>query len=170
MKAKSLLLFVSIACGPMVCAFGQVNCLTSNKLVCELPVSSSTVAASVIGSGVALLPTSAAAIIAGGINSSIGTQLTQLAIPSASVGIVTLQQAGNPFGVPYDNLGPILTDRPDTVGKHRLFAGFSYQRFNFNAITGIDLGQFPVGYVFSPTSTQTIYGSEQANVDFHHNQ
>jgi hypothetical protein len=86
---------------------------------------------------------------------------------------VSLQQAGNPFGVPFDNLGPILSDRPDTVGKHRIFAGFSYQRFNFNAIDGIDLGSLPVGYVSQPTAASpdlTIYGSETANVTFHLNQ
>lgn len=172
MKARTLLLFISFVGAPAFYAYGQVSCLTgapnSTKLVCELPVGASTVAASAVGQTTAL---AAAKGVSAAINSSIGTQLTQLPVPSASVGLVNLQQAGNPFGVPFDNLGPVLTDRPDTVGKHRFFAGFSYQRFNFNAIDGIDLGSLPVGYVAQPTgSNLTIYGSETSNVDFHLNQ
>ena len=171
MKAKTLLLFVPFVFGPAICAVGQVNCTTSNKLVCELPTTSTTVAAAAIGAAQAQSNPIIVALSAS-INSSIGTQLTQLPIPSASVGTVSLQQAGNPFGVPFDNLGPVLTDRPDTVGKKRVFVGFNYQRFNFNALNGIDLGKFPVGYVITQTNstntdTQTLYGSESADINFH---
>jgi hypothetical protein len=66
----------------------------------------------------------------------------------------------------------VLTDRPDTVGKRRVFVGFNYQRFNFNALNGIDLGKFPIGYVITQanstnTDTQTLYGSESADINFH---
>ena len=174
MKAKTLLLFVSFVCVPAFYAQGQLTCLSgdkdSNKLVCELPTTSNTVAAAAIGVQGAQNNTTIKNL-SGSINSSIGTQLTQLPIPSASVGTVSLQQAGNPFGVPFDNLGPVLTDRPDTVGKRRIFVGFNYQRFNFNALDGIDLGKFPVGYVLNPPTapgdTQTLYGSESANINFH---
>jgi hypothetical protein len=170
-KTKTLLLFVPFVFGPAICAVGQVNCTTSNKLVCELPTTSTTVAAAAIGAAQAQSNPIIVALSAS-INSSIGTQLTQLPIPSASVGTVSLQQAGNPFGVPFDNLGPVLTDRPDTVGKRRVFVGFNYQRFNFNALNGIDLGKFPVGYVITQTNatntdTQTLFGSESADINFH---
>jgi hypothetical protein len=170
-KAKTLLLFVPFVFGPAIGAVGQVNCTTSNKLVCELPTTSTTVAAAAIGAAQAQSNPIIVALSAS-INSSIGTQLTQLPIPSASVGTVSLQQAGNPFGVPFDNLGPVLTDRPDTVGKRRVFVGFNYQRFNFNALNGIDLGKFPIGYVITQanstnTDTQTLYGSESADINFH---
>lgn len=174
MKAKTLLLYVSLIGGSAIVAYGQVNCTTSLKLVCELPATSTTVAASLLGGDAATKATSAATALSSAINSSIATQLTELPIPSASVGTVSLQQAGNPFGVPFDNLGPILTDRPDTVGKHRVFAGFSYQRFNFNAIDGNNLGSLPVGYTFNLTTnsgdTLTVYGSQTANINFHLNQ
>ena len=53
MKAKTLLLFVSFVCVPAFYAQGQLTCLSgdkdSNKLVCELPTTSNTVAAAAIG-------------------------------------------------------------------------------------------------------------------------
>lgn len=172
MKARNLAIFISLVYGSAVSGFGQVNCLVSNKLVCEVPTTATTVAAAAIGAQNAQNNSTIQSLSAA-VNSSIGTQLTQLPVPSASVGTVSLQASGNPFGVPFDNLGPILTDRPDTVGKHRIFAGFSYQHFNFNAINGIHLSALPVGYAISqpsqadPTDTQTIYGSEVGNVSFH---
>jgi hypothetical protein len=79
---------------------------------------------------------------------------------------------GSDVPVPYDNLGPILTDRPDTVGRHHLFIGFSYQHFNFNSLDGVSMGSLPAGFTFSqpssanPSDTQTFYGTESNNVAF----
>lgn len=172
MKARNLAIFISLVCGSTAYSFAQVNCLVSNKLVCEVPTTATTVAAAAIGAQNAQSNATIQSLSAA-VNSSIGTQLTQLPVPSASVGTVSLQASGNPFGVPFDNLGPILTDRPDTVGKHRLFVGFSYQHFNFNAINGINLDALPVGYSISqpsqadPSDTQTIFGSEVGDVTFY---
>ncbi len=165
MKAKAVLLFVSFVCAPSVFCFGQIDCTTSTKLICELPVTSSNLTPTG-GAAAAQAATAASSSI----NASIGTQLTQLPVPSASVGVVSIKKKGSEFGVPFENLGPILTDRPDTVGKGHIFAGFSYQHFNFNAIDGVDLKAFPVGYTFSQTTgtgdQQTFYGSINNNVSF----
>lgn len=167
MKAKALLLFISFACAPTFDSFGQVDCTTSTKLICQLPVTSSVL--NPIGGASA---SNAAQRASSSINASIGAQLTQLPIPSATVGVVSLRQKGSDVGVPFENLGPVLTDRPDTVGKGHLFVGFSYQHFNFNAVDGISLGSFPVYFNFSqpspfnPNDTQTFYGGENNKVGF----
>jgi hypothetical protein len=176
MKVKALMLLFSSICAPAICAYGQVgfNCATSKKLVCELPTSAAVVAASTVSPAIYTNAVTAATSVSTAINSSIGTQLTQLPIPSGSVGVVSLLKQGNPLGVPYENLGPILTGRPDTVGRKRLFAGFSYQHFDFNAIDGINLGKLPVGFTFSqtvqfpnqPPDNQTIFSSESTHVSF----
>jgi hypothetical protein len=179
MKTKAVVLLVSSILAPAIYAHGQIDCTTSTKLVCELPTSAAVLAASVVSQKGQTSAAQAAAIasaqsVSRAVNSSIGTQLTQLPIPSGSVGVVSLQQKDNPLGVPYENLGPILTGRPDTVGRHRLFAGFSYQHFNFTSIDGISLHSLPVGFQFSqtvqvgnqPTDTQTITSSELNKVGF----
>jgi hypothetical protein len=81
------------------------------------------------------------------LNAEIGTQLSQLPIASPvsgfvfsfnpSLGVVSRQTEG---------FGPILTERPDTIGKHKLFVGFSYQYFNFDKADGVNLKNF--GAVF----------------------
>ena len=168
MKARALLLFISFACASTVYSFGQVNCGTSTKLICEFPIS-----AEVLGTNTFGQPyIQHAEVAANPINASVAAQLTQLPIPSASVGVVTVQDKSSPLGRPFDNLGPILTDRPDTVGRHHLFAGFSYQHFNFNSLDGAALNSLPVAFSYSQASpfnandTQTFYGSETNDISF----
>jgi hypothetical protein len=148
-KAKALLLLVSFACAPTLYSFGQVDCNTSTKLVCQFPFSTQTLGVFASGSNSTSALASAAENVANPINASIATQLTQLPVPSATVGVVTLQKKGSEFGTAFDNLGPVLTDRPDTVGKYHIFAGFSYQHFNFNALAGHSLSNIPIGFSYN---------------------
>lgn len=179
MKARALVLLVSSICAPTIYAHGQITCTTDTQnLACVLPTSAAVLAASAVAQTQSQAAQDAAIAaarkVSNAVNSSIGTQLTQLPIPSGSVGVVSIQKAGYPLGVPYENLGPILTDRPDTVGKHRIFAGFSYQHFNFNAIDGISLGNLQVGFQNpqivqignQPPDLQEVSSSESIKVRF----
>src|SRR5262249_27419013 len=85
------------------------------------------------------------------LNTEIGSQITQLPITSPISGFVF---SFNPtLGVvsrQTEGFGPILTERPDTIGKHKLFVGFTYQYFNFDKADGVDLRNF--GAVFQHES------------------
>lgn len=171
MKAKTLLLVVALACVPAHNSFGQIDCTTSTKLVCAYPVSGALLSRYTFGN----IPSAQAAYQAAldaavPINAAIAAQLTQLPVPSATVGVISLKKKGSEVPVPFDNLGPILTDRPDTVGKGHLFLGFNYQHFNFNKLDGFELGTLPIAYTFStsPGTTPTVffYGESKNNVKF----
>ena len=69
--------------------------------------------------------------------------MTQLPLPSSATGVVFVFDKSINEDVPLENLGPILTDRPQTIGKKRLFVGFSFQQFTFNSIDGNSLGSLP---------------------------
>jgi hypothetical protein len=81
------------------------------------------------------------------LNAEIGTQLSQLPLTSPASGFVF---SFNPsLGVvsrTTESFGPILTERAETVGKHKLFVGVSYQLFDFNKVDGVSLKNF--GTVF----------------------
>jgi Putative MetA-pathway of phenol degradation len=81
------------------------------------------------------------------LNAEIGTQLSQLPLTSPASGFVF---SFNPsLGVvsrTTENFGPILTERAETIGKHKLFLGVSYQLFEFNKVDGVSLRNF--GTVF----------------------
>jgi Putative MetA-pathway of phenol degradation len=89
------------------------------------------------------------------LNAEIGTQLSQLPLTSPASGFIF---SFNPsLGVvsrQTENFGPILTERAETIGKHRLFVGFSYQYFNFDKADGVNLKNF--GVVFQHESEANL--------------
>jgi hypothetical protein len=53
------------------------------------------------------------------------------------------------LGIPIEenqNLGSVLTERGNTVGRHKVFVGFTYQRFVFQTIDGNKLSHLPSAY------------------------
>ena len=79
------------------------------------------------------------------LTADIGRQANLLPLASPSSGFVlTYDPSLKTFVTSNDSLGPILGERAETVGRHRVFIGFSYQFFNFNKIDGVDLHDIPV--------------------------
>src|SRR5271170_7652848 len=78
------------------------------------------------------------------LTADIGRQANLLPLASPSSGIIlTYDPSLKTFVTSTDSLGPILGERAETVGRHRLFIGFSYQFFNFNQLDGVNLNSFP---------------------------
>ena len=45
--------------------------------------------------------------------------------------------------IAYANLGSVLSERADTLGKNHLFVGFTFQRFTFQSVDGTSLKALP---------------------------
>jgi hypothetical protein len=86
---------------------------------------------------------------AGATNSAIsevvGIQVSQLPIASPSSAISFTYDTSLRTFVPSTDrsLGPILGERASTIGRHKLFVGFSYQYFNFGSVDGQNLKDIP---------------------------
>jgi hypothetical protein len=93
----------------------------------------------------------------------ISRQANLLPIASPSSGVVLVYDKSiNSFTTATDSLGPVLGERAETVGRHHLFVGFSYQFFNFNKLDGIDLNNFPAVLTHTDDNrdnTSTVPGS-----------
>ena len=67
-------------------------------------------------------------------------QLSQLPTATAISGSgLTFSRSLGVFTASTDSLGTILTQRGETLGRHKLFVSFNYQRFGFGSIDGIGL-------------------------------
>jgi hypothetical protein len=78
------------------------------------------------------------------LSAAIGRQANLLPLASPSSGIILVYDpALKTLVTGTDSLGPILGERAETVGRHRLFVGFSYQFFDFDKLDGINLHNFP---------------------------
>jgi hypothetical protein len=161
MNIARKLIVISIGCFACVAAEAQVNCLVSNKLVCLVPF----VTNAVQQGGNTADAVQKASIF----NGPIGAQLSQLPLATSAPGAIILTVNGNPEA--FDNLGPILLDRPDSLGKGRLVFGFNFQQFVFNHLDGIDINAIP--FVYTQTSTgqfPTQYVSQNEHVSLKFNQ
>jgi Putative MetA-pathway of phenol degradation len=90
------------------------------------------------------------------INEAVGIQVSQLPIASPSSGINFIYDPSLKTFAPAtdESLGPILGDRANTVGRNKVFLGFSYQHFNFSTIDGKDLGNIPTVLQHQPFTPQ----------------
>jgi len=150
-------------------ALGQINCSppgpSSKKLVCEIPFSTG-----VFSNNTSASAAAAALRAVTAFNTAFATQVTQLPLASASAGTVVLYKAGVPET--FDNLGPILTDRAQTIGKHQLYLGSAATQFVFTDIDGIGLGKVPFTYEATATDKTTgavlsnTFTTEQTNIHF----
>jgi hypothetical protein len=82
----------------------------------------------------------------GPVTAEIGRQSNLLPLASPSSGILLTYDSSLKTFVPSSDssLGPVLGERAETVGRHHVFIGFSYQFFNFDKIDGVNLHNFPV--------------------------
>lgn len=79
----------------------------------------------------------------GPLNAGIATQLSTLPIASASSGVVYSEDKATGVLVPSrDSLGPIFSERPETIGRGRWYFAFTRQQFRFDNLEGADPTNF----------------------------
>jgi hypothetical protein len=79
-----------------------------------------------------------------GFNTTLAQVLSQLpqAVPVSGFALSFDRSLGI-YTVSSENLGSVLTERGDTIGRHKVFIGFTFQRFVFQAIDGTSLSDLP---------------------------
>lgn len=84
----------------------------------------------------------------GPLNAAVGSQLTLLPLGSPGSGLVfTYDPTLKTFVASTRDLGPILTERANTTGKHKVSLGILYQRFSFSTLDGANLHKLPASFV-----------------------
>jgi hypothetical protein len=82
------------------------------------------------------------------LNAAVGSQLTLLPLGSPGSGLVYVYDPTlKTFTASTEDLGPILTERANTVGRHKIRLGFTYQRFSFGTLDGSSLHSLPVSFL-----------------------
>jgi hypothetical protein len=90
-------------------------------------------------------------------NIAIGEQLTAIPLPSPASGFTyKFDPSTGTFVRSTTTFGPILTDRGETIGRHRLAFGTNYQFISFDQLDGTSLSSLPA--VFRHDEYQTTPG------------
>ncbi len=158
------LLFLTLFCSVLFClsASAQDTCPTgtqSDKVVCVIPQvyginGLDANNPNAVGSFSANFLTSAFRPVL----SSVAMQSALLPLASPSSGITfSWDAAAKVFASSTDSYGPILGERAETIGKYRVFLGFSYQRFKFSDLDGVSLKKTPL-VLTQPDDSTTFPG------------
>ena len=135
-------LLVSAFFGQLVCtaAFGQNGCSTTgqSKLYCLIPTALHTPPGDF-----------------NFFNTSFATALSQLPLATPASGFV-FQLVNGVLTESDKSFGPIMTERGETIGRHKLFVAFTFQQFSFDNIDGTGLGNVPILLSFH-NSNETVY-------------
>ena len=77
-------------------------------------------------------------------NIALASQLAAIPLPSPASGFTyTFDESLGVYQRTTQSFGPILAERPETLGRGKLSFGTSYQHFGFDSIEGVDLGSVP---------------------------
>jgi len=135
-------LLVSALFSQFVCtaAMGQSGCTTTgeSKLYCLIPTAFHTPAGEF-----------------NFFNTSFATALSQLPLATPASGII-YEMVNGVLTESTRSYGPIMSERAETTGRHKLFVGFTYQHFSFSSIDGTNLHDVPIVFTFH-TPTDVVY-------------
>ena len=141
MRKLLFLAMIGVTCVP--CGIAQVNSFCqahSQTLYCKIP--------SLFGNAVInpLEP----------LDESLGTQLTLVPLASPASGIVYSKDPATklPMASGTETLGPVLTERGETLYHGKLFLASTYQRFRFNSLDGVNFKHIPMLFDFCTTGGQ----------------
>ena len=128
------LLFFCLLVGGIACpaAEAQITCTSASaKLACVIPN--------------ALNLTAPSSQNLGFLNEAVGSQLGDLPLASPASGIIYTYDPKLNLPVPSnDTLGPVLTQRAETIGRHKVYLAVTYQFFRFEDIDGVSMSQLPI--------------------------
>jgi len=86
-------------------------------------------------------------------------QIVSLPLPPPASGFTYKFDSGlGVFTRTSNTFGPIMSERYETLGAHRVSVGFAHQRLSFDAIEGLDLGHVPA--VFTHDDAEQLGGKE----------
>ena len=100
-------------------------------------------------------------------NEAFGTQIAQLPLATPASGFIfTFDKSLGVYTASGQSFGPILTERSETIGRHKLYLAFTYQHFGFSEIDGTNVTNVPIVFTFfNPANGDTVYTATHDRVD-----
>ncbi len=99
------------------------------------------------------------------LNASIATALSIIPLSSPASGVIVKTDPATGAELPVSStLGPIFTERAETIGKHKFYVGASHQEFHFTGYNGSSLNGINLLYTGGDPSKVTANGSTLTTV------
>ena len=99
------------------------------------------------------------------LNASIATALSIIPLSSPASGVITRVDPATGADLPVSGtLGPIFTERAETIGKGKFYIGFSHQDFHFTKFNGTSLNALSILYPGGDASKVLLSGNQLSTV------
>jgi hypothetical protein len=145
-------------------AWSQINCISGsaiNKLSCLIPTTATPAGFTFVNSRAA---TSGLSNSFGFLTSDLGGELSQIPLASPASGVIFSIDPTLKVPVPSDqSLGPILTQRADTIGRHKVYFATTYQYFLLEDVDGLSLKSLPSAFFYSSPGVTASQQGQQAD-------
>jgi hypothetical protein len=91
-------------------------------------------------------------------NQTFATQIGQLPLATPASGFIfTFDKQKGVYTAAQESFGPLAAERAETIGYHKVYLAFTYQRFAFDELYGNNLGKLPLVFLYpSPQSPQVV--------------
>jgi hypothetical protein len=99
-------------------------------------------------------------------NEAFGTQIAQLPLATPASGFLfTFDKAKGVYIASQESFGPLLAERVETIGRHKAYLAFTYQRFGFSELDGNSLKDLPLLFTFSDAQGPQVVTTTHNRVD-----
>ncbi len=102
------------------------------------------------------------------LNGAVASQVAQLPLASPASGFIyTFDRSLGVYNRSSQSLGPVITERAETIGRGRLFFAATYQFFHFTSADGIDLSNIPaiLHHEVTPSAFAADYITTNNSID-----
>jgi len=94
-------------------------------------------------------------------NEAFGTQIAQLPLATPASGFVfTFNRELGVYSASQESFGPLLAERPETIGRGKAYLAFTYQHFQLSQIDGNDLRHLSILFTFPEAPPQVVTETE----------
>src|SRR6266481_3842757 len=153
MIQQRILVVLLLAVGVSPSAVAQINCNSggaTSKLSCLIPTA--------VTPPTYTFSNGSTSAVSGNFGSflqaDLGGEISQIPLASPASGIIFTIDPTLHVPVPSDqSLGPILTQRAETIGRHKLYVAATYQYFLLQDADGHGLKSLPATFLLSSTNT-----------------
>jgi len=99
-------------------------------------------------------------------NEAFGTRIAQLPLATPASGFLfTFDKVLGVYTDSQESFGPLLAERAETIGQHKLYLAFTYQRFAFTELDGNSLKNLPLVFQFPDAQSPQVVTSTTNRVD-----
>jgi hypothetical protein len=104
-------------------------------------------------------------------NQTFATQIGQLPLATPASGFIfTFDKQKGVYTAAQEGFGPLAAERAETIGYHKVYLAFTYQRFAFDELYGNSLGKLPLVFLYPSPQSPLVVTTTSNRIDTKVNQ